>query len=69
MLLVFIINCSCVLGAEPTTSDFTVMSHGTDARFVQGMQLVSDKTKHYSPLQKFGQVSHTLFVMFPSEAP
>ncbi|XP_076467760.1 sarcalumenin-like [Babylonia areolata] len=41
-------------GAEPTTSDFTVVTQGTAPRMVKGIQLVSDKTKHYTPLQKFG---------------
>ncbi|KAK7096651.1 sarcalumenin-like [Littorina saxatilis] len=41
-------------GAEPTTSDFTVLTHGPNHRIIKGIQLVSDKTKHYSPLQKFG---------------
>ncbi|KAL8558465.1 hypothetical protein ACOMHN_052282 [Nucella lapillus] len=41
-------------GAEPTTSDFTVVTHGAEQRLVKGIQLVSDKTKHYIPLHKFG---------------
>ncbi|XP_046352694.1 sarcalumenin-like isoform X2 [Haliotis rufescens] len=41
-------------GAEPTTSDFTVLLDGPHYRTIKGMELVTDKTNHFSPLQKFG---------------
>nr|KAG5698864.1 hypothetical protein BaRGS_019716 [Batillaria attramentaria] len=41
-------------GAQPTTSDFTVLMHGPRHRIIKGIQLVSDKKNHFSPLQKFG---------------
>ncbi|XP_064608853.1 sarcalumenin-like [Liolophura sinensis] len=41
-------------GAEPTTRDFTVITSGPKYKTVEGMVLLSDSTKPYTPLQKFG---------------
>lgn len=42
-------------GAEPTTSDFTVLMHGQQYRTVEGLVLAADHSKSFSALEKFGQ--------------
>ena len=46
-----------VPGAEPTTSEFTVVMHGERFRTMDGMVLVADKEKGFSSLEQFGQVN------------
>ena len=45
-----------VVGAEPTTSDFTVVMHGERYKTVEGLVLATDPDKQFSALEKFGQV-------------
>ncbi|XP_038676082.1 sarcalumenin isoform X2 [Scyliorhinus canicula] len=42
-------------GAEPTTSEFTVLMHGSKIRTVEGIVMAADSTRSFSPLEKFGQ--------------
>lgn len=49
----FFINLS--LGAEPTTSEFTVIMHGEKIRSVEGIVMAADSSRSFSPLEKFGQ--------------
>jgi len=50
------VNQCCVLGAEPTTSDFTVIMYGTEYQTVDGLVLAADTTREFSAVEKFGQV-------------
>uniref|UniRef100_H2Y0U9 Sarcalumenin-like n=1 Tax=Ciona intestinalis TaxID=7719 RepID=H2Y0U9_CIOIN len=43
------------VGAEPTTSEFTVVGYETSIKNTEGAVLVSDKMKEFSPLEKYGQ--------------
>lgn len=49
----FSINLSS--GAEPTTSEFTVIMHGEKIRSVEGIVMAADSSRSFSPLEKFGQ--------------
>lgn len=51
--LLFFLNIS--LGAEPTTSEFTVIMHGEKIRSVEGIVMAADSSRSFSPLEKFGQ--------------
>lgn len=51
--LSFSINLSS--GAEPTTSEFTVIMHGEKIRSVEGIVMAADSSRSFSPLEKFGQ--------------
>ncbi|XP_041063394.1 sarcalumenin isoform X2 [Carcharodon carcharias] len=42
-------------GAEPTTSEFTVLMHGSKIRTVEGIVMAADSARSFSPLEKFGQ--------------
>ncbi|XP_051877166.1 sarcalumenin [Pristis pectinata] len=42
-------------GAEPTTSEFTVLTHGNKIRTVEGIVMAADSARSFSPLEKFGQ--------------
>uniref|UniRef100_A0A0B7A239 Dynamin-type G domain-containing protein n=2 Tax=Arion vulgaris TaxID=1028688 RepID=A0A0B7A239_9EUPU len=42
-------------GAEPTTTDFVVIQNGSRYRTMTGMQLVSDQSKAFASLEKYGQ--------------
>ncbi|KAL4648691.1 sarcalumenin-like [Arapaima gigas] len=42
-------------GAEPTTSEFTVIMHGDKARTIEGIVMAADSSRSFSPLEKFGQ--------------
>ena len=53
-------NISTFLGAEPTTSDFTVVMHGNQYKTVEGLVLATDPKQQFSALEKFGQVKHCL---------
>jgi len=44
------------LGAEPTTSDFTVVMHGDTYQAIDGIVLVTDQKQQFSALEKYGQV-------------
>lgn len=44
-----------LLGAEPTTSEFTVIMHGEKIRSVEGIVMAADSSRSFSPLEKFGQ--------------
>lgn len=46
--------CPCV-GAEPTTSEFTVLMHGPKLKTIEGIVMAADSTRSFSPLEKFGQ--------------
>lgn len=50
---VFLMDLS--LGAEPTTSEFTVIMHGEKIRSVEGIVMAADSSRSFSPLEKFGQ--------------
>ena len=43
-------------GAEPTTSDFTVITHGENYKTVEGLVLAADPTRGFTALEKFGRV-------------
>lgn len=50
------LTSSCVVpGAEPTTSEFTVIMHGEKIRTVEGIVMAADSSRSFSPLEKFGQ--------------
>ncbi|XP_074485246.1 sarcalumenin isoform X2 [Sebastes fasciatus] len=42
-------------GAEPTTSEYTVVMHGEKFRSVEGIVMAADSSRSFSPLEKFGQ--------------
>ncbi|XP_077082861.1 uncharacterized protein LOC143736134 isoform X1 [Siphateles boraxobius] len=42
-------------GAEPTTSEYTVLMHGEKVRNVEGIVMAADSSRSFSPLEKFGQ--------------
>ncbi|XP_063170829.1 sarcalumenin isoform X2 [Candoia aspera] len=42
-------------GAEPTTSEFTVITHGPKLKTIEGIVMAADSTRSFSPLEKFGQ--------------
>lgn len=42
-------------GAEPTTSEFTVIMHGSKVKTIEGIVMAADSTRSFSPLEKFGQ--------------
>ena len=44
------------LGAESTTSDFTVVMHGDTYQAIDGIVLVTDHKQQFSALEKYGQV-------------
>ena len=43
------------VSAEPTTSEFTVVNYEEKVKNTEGVVLVSDKMKEFSPLEKYGQ--------------
>ena len=43
------------VSAEPTTSEFTIVSYDEKIKNTEGVVLVSDKMKEFSPLESFGQ--------------
>lgn len=45
----------CCAGAEPTTSEFTVIMHGPKLKTIEGIVMAADSTRSFSPLEKFGQ--------------
>ncbi|XP_076841293.1 sarcalumenin isoform X2 [Brachyhypopomus gauderio] len=42
-------------GAEPTTSEYTVIMHGEKIRTIEGIVMAADSSRSFSPLEKFGQ--------------
>ncbi|XP_029991477.1 sarcalumenin isoform X2 [Sphaeramia orbicularis] len=42
-------------GAEPTTSEYTVIMHGDKFRTIEGIVMAADSSRSFSPLEKFGQ--------------
>ncbi|XP_076149265.1 sarcalumenin isoform X6 [Alosa pseudoharengus] len=42
-------------GAEPTTSEYTVVMHGEKVRTVEGIVMAADSSRSFTPLEKFGQ--------------
>ncbi|XP_073700825.1 sarcalumenin-like isoform X1 [Garra rufa] len=42
-------------GAEPTTSEYTVLMHGEKVRTIEGIVMAADSSRSFSPLEKFGQ--------------
>ena len=44
-------------GAEPTTSDFTVITHGENYKTVEGLVLAADPMRGFTSLEKFGRVN------------
>ncbi|XP_073492681.1 sarcalumenin isoform X2 [Aquarana catesbeiana] len=42
-------------GAEPTTSEFTVVMHGPKLKTIEGIVMAADSSRSFSPLEKFGQ--------------
>ncbi|KAI1233892.1 Sarcalumenin, partial [Lamprotornis superbus] len=42
-------------GAEPTTSEFTVIMHGPKLKTIEGIVMAADSSRSFSPLEKFGQ--------------
>ena len=47
------------VGAEPTTSEFTVLMHGDTYQAIDGIVLVTDQKQQFSALEKYGQVSRS----------
>lgn len=52
IMLICTVPCS---GAEPTTSEYTVIMHGERSRSVEGIVMAADSSRSFSPLEKFGQ--------------
>ncbi|XP_064637991.1 sarcalumenin-like isoform X2 [Lineus longissimus] len=48
-------NFRLITGAQPTTTEFTVLMQGEKEKSVEGMVLAADGTKMFSTLEKFGQ--------------
>uniref|UniRef100_A0A4W2BND9 Sarcalumenin n=1 Tax=Bos indicus x Bos taurus TaxID=30522 RepID=A0A4W2BND9_BOBOX len=44
-----------ITGAEPTTSEFTVLMHGPKLKTIEGIVMAADSARSFSPLEKFGQ--------------
>ncbi|KAK9539876.1 hypothetical protein VZT92_002363 [Zoarces viviparus] len=42
-------------GAEPTTSEYTVIMNGKKSRTIEGVVMAADSSRSFSPLEKFGQ--------------
>ncbi|XP_068583763.1 sarcalumenin-like [Cebidichthys violaceus] len=42
-------------GAEPTTSEYTVIMNGEKSRTIEGIVMAADSSRSFSPLEKFGQ--------------
>uniref|UniRef100_A0A3Q3FFI8 Sarcalumenin n=1 Tax=Labrus bergylta TaxID=56723 RepID=A0A3Q3FFI8_9LABR len=42
-------------GAEPTTSEYTVIMHGDKFKTIEGIVMAADSSRSFSPLEKFGQ--------------
>ncbi|XP_043079465.1 sarcalumenin-like [Puntigrus tetrazona] len=42
-------------GAEPTTSEYTVLMHGEKFRTIEGIVMAADSSRSFSSLEKFGQ--------------
>ncbi|XP_047220418.1 sarcalumenin-like [Girardinichthys multiradiatus] len=42
-------------GAEPTTSEYTVIMRGERFRTIEGIVMAADSSRSFSPLEKFGQ--------------
>ncbi|XP_069386920.1 LOW QUALITY PROTEIN: sarcalumenin [Paralichthys olivaceus] len=42
-------------GAEPTTSEYTVIMHGEKFRSIEGIVMAADSSRSFSPLERFGQ--------------
>ncbi|XP_073793845.1 uncharacterized protein wu:fc22b06 [Danio rerio] len=42
-------------GAEPTTSEYTVLMHGKKLRTVEGIVMAADGSRSFTALEKFGQ--------------
>ncbi|XP_040001331.1 sarcalumenin-like [Xiphias gladius] len=42
-------------GAEPTTSEYTVIMHGEKFRTIEGIVMAADSSRSFSPLERFGQ--------------
>ncbi|XP_059425681.1 sarcalumenin-like [Carassius carassius] len=42
-------------GAEPTTSEYTVLMHGEKFRTIEGIVMAADSSRSFSPLERFGQ--------------
>ncbi|XP_056615712.1 titin-like [Triplophysa dalaica] len=42
-------------GAEPTTSEYTVLMHGEKVRTIEGIVMAADSSRSFSSLEKFGQ--------------
>ncbi|XP_038163287.1 sarcalumenin-like [Cyprinodon tularosa] len=42
-------------GAEPTTSEYTVIMNGERFRTIEGIVMAADSSRSFSPLEKFGQ--------------
>lgn len=42
-------------GAEPTTSEYTVITHGEKSRTIEGIVMAADSSRSFSPLERFGQ--------------
>ncbi len=56
VLLCFFISLSFAFsGAEPTTSEYTVLMHGEKSRTIEGIVMAADSSRSFSPLEKFGQ--------------
>lgn len=52
---VFLLPLSVCAGAEPTTSEFTVLMHGPKLKTIEGIVMAADSARSFSPLEKFGQ--------------
>jgi len=55
-VLVVAVKLAGNLGAEPTTSDFTVVTYGDTYQAIDGIVLVTDQKQQFSALEKYGQV-------------
>ncbi|XP_078723221.1 sarcalumenin [Lampetra fluviatilis] len=46
---------SLYTGAEPTTSEFTVIRHGSKVKHLEGIVMATDGSRTFASLEKFGQ--------------
>lgn len=48
-------SCLAKPGAEPTTSEYTVIMHGEKPRSIEGIVMATDSSRSFSSLERFGQ--------------
>lgn len=56
-------------GAEPVTSEFTILMHGEEYNKIEGLVLVTDSSKPFGSLEKYGKgfMEHFTGIQMPSK--